>query len=65
MKVLFFDLLGVVFPDKFGGSRMNIKTFYDSLLYKPISFETFYERYHDYTLGRISNAEFWAGFQEG
>lgn len=63
MKVLFFDLLGVIFPDKFGGSRMNIKTFYDSLLYKPISFETFYKRYHDYALGKISNADFWEGFQ--
>lgn len=58
-RVIVFDLLGVVFPNKSGGSMHNIQQLYQMLPNKPMSFENFYRRYLDYMLGRISRIEFW------
>jgi HAD superfamily hydrolase (TIGR01509 family) len=58
-RVIVFDLLGVVFPNKAGGSIHNIEKLYQMLPNKPMSFDNFYKRYLDYMLGKITRDEFW------
>jgi len=62
VKVILFDLLGVIFPNKAGGSRKSIKGLYDSMPQKSIGFDEFYGRYKRYIVGDITGETFWAGF---
>lgn len=58
-KTLVFDLMGVIFPNKSGGAKYNIRSLYEMLPNKPGTFEKFYDRYKLFMIGQISREEFW------
>lgn len=58
-KTLVFDLMGVIFPNKSGGAKYNIRSLYEMLPNKPGTFENFYDRYKLFMIGQISREQFW------
>ncbi len=64
MKLLIFDLMGVVFPNIHEGSGKNIQRLYDLTTNPPVSFEDFYLRYKSCNTGKISHTQLWEGFTD-
>lgn len=63
VKIIIFDLLGVVIPNKTGGSENNIRQLYN-MTSQIIPFKEFYTRYKSYIIGNINKDEFWKGFDD-
>lgn len=61
-KLLIFDLMGVVFENISEGSAQNIKCLFSKCHNPPIDFDTFYEKYELFALGKITRDDFWEGF---
>ncbi len=59
MKLIIFDIVGVIIPNLKGGSKKCIKNLYDSLPNQSISFDEFYGRYNKFIIGSISKNKFW------
>lgn len=58
-KTLVFDLMGIIFPNKSGGAKYNIRSLYEMLPNKPGAFEKFYDKYKLFMIGQINREEFW------
>jgi putative hydrolase of the HAD superfamily len=58
MKTLFFDLLGVIFPNKCGLDEQNTMNLY-KYINSDMNYEEFREKFYNFTKSKISRKEFW------
>lgn len=59
IKLVIFDMLGVVFPNMRGGSYININELYLKIRSPKISFDDFFSRYQKLIIGNINISQFW------
>lgn len=57
-KTLFFDLLGVIFPNKCGLDEQNTMNLY-KYIKSDMNYEEFKEKFYNFTKSKISRKEFW------
>ena len=59
IKLIIFDMLGVIFPNMKGGSYFNINELYLKIKNPKISFDDFYSGYQKLIIGDINIFQFW------
>lgn len=64
MKLIIFDLVGVIIPNLIGGSKKCMQNLYDSIPEKDFEFPDFHARYKKFKIGDIGSAEFWNGVED-
>jgi HAD superfamily hydrolase (TIGR01509 family) len=61
MKVILFDIIGVLITNLPTGSKVALNKLYNLLEDPPISFEEYFKRYQLFKIGGITRNEFWLG----
>ncbi|MCL2859672.1 MAG: HAD family hydrolase [Oscillospiraceae bacterium] len=65
IKLVIFDMLGVVFPNMRGGSYLNINELYLKIKTPKISFDDFFSKYQKLIIGDINISQFWENVSDG